>query len=980
MLKRRLRFKFNCAMIAVCLGVSLLFGALFYYLDSLYYQTALDGVEQVLTTVSMQKRVEIAFDLYSGQDVALRASLEEMAALKHVLGVRAYDKDGNLKMEVLGPAGEAQLRAGGSQRISQGEAFLLRETSLTANDLHELATGSALQRTEFLGASAGRFLYTIRSMDATQGHIEIFYDLSDILANSRTGLILLGLTLVAMVLSMALLLNVLLSGLVIRPVEMLRNAMNRVREGLIGLQVTSLPNDEIGDMAAAFNGMSVELEAKRDSLMASEAKYRSLFENAVEGLFRTTMDGRILGANPALARILGYESQQELMHEVRSLESIFFIDAASRLELRRRLKEHGYVQDFEQQLRRRNGEVIWVAETVRLVPGLDGEALFMEGSLVDVTERRRAGVLEREKIQAEAQNRAKSEFLAAMSHEIRTPMNAILGMTDLAMASGLSPKQWEFMQTVKDSAFHLLTVINDILDLSKIEAGRLELEPVDFDLEHLMGSIAKSMAYQARKKGLELYRSMDANAPRYLHGDPARLRQVLLNLVGNAIKFTESGRVVMRVRFLVPEEIAAPNSTGSTDSADTVAPPETADSVDTVGNEPPLCFAFSVQDTGIGVPAQKQQEIFNSFTQAQGSVTSRKYGGTGLGLAISRKLVHMMGGEITLESEEGDGSIFTFTACFGKGDPEAVQKEETLLAEWSERRGALNILLVEDNPLNVRVAELHLKRMGHNIIVANNGEHALEIMSTMPEKAFDVVLMDLEMPVMDGFEATRTIRSATMNNPALDAGPNPNVPIIAMTAHALIDVKERCLEIGMNDFVAKPVNFADLSAAIQRAVLPDLRAGAEALPEGGAVTASALTRETAPPRPPAAEPPAEHCVDDDESAPPVLDTKGAIRTLGITPELFQPIFENSVREVRMLFDRLGTEYEAGDIAAVTLSAHTAKSTAATMGALECRDAARQVELAARDNSDALPTHIEAMAAALARLEQRIAADESSADE
>lgn len=856
MLKRRLRFKFNCAMIAVCLGVSLLFGALFYYLDARYYKTALEEVEQVLHMVSRQKHVEIAFDLYSGQDEALRSSLEEIGALRNVLGVRAYDKHGNSEMEVLGPAGRALLQDGDARRLSQGEAFLLKGPALTPGDIKGLASGTALHRTEFLGACAGRYLYAIRSMDSTLGYIEIFYDLSDILANSRTGLILLGLTLVAMVISMALLLNVLLSGLVIRPVEMLRNAMNSVREGVMGLQITSLPNDEIGDMAAAFNDMSVRLEAKRDSLMASEAKYRSLFENAVEGLFRTTMDGHILGANPALARILGYESQQDLMNEVRSLESIFFVDAESRQELHRQLKERGYVQDFEQRLRRRNGELIWVAETVRLVPGLDGEALFREGSLVDVTERRRAESLEREKIHAEAQNRAKSEFLAAMSHEIRTPMNAILGMTDLAMASGLSPRQWEFMQTVKDSAFHLLTVINDILDLSKIEAGRLELEPMDFDLESLMGSIAKSMAYQARKKGLELYRSMDTNAPRYLRGDPARLRQVLLNLVGNAIKFTDTGRIVMRVNFISSEGSPLP---------------------DNDADQRPLCFAFSVQDTGIGVPAQKQREIFNSFTQAQGSVTSRKYGGTGLGLAISRNLVHMMGGEITLKSEEGDGSIFTFTACFGKGDPEAVQKEENLLAEWGERRGALNILLVEDNPLNIRVAELHLKRMGHNVVVANNGEHALEIMSTMPEKAFDVVLMDLEMPVMDGFEATRNIRSATMNNPELDAGPNPNVPIIAMTAHALIDVKERCLEIGMNDFVAKPVNFADLSAAIQRAVLPDLRAGAETLPDGGAaVTASAFVREARPPRPPAADAGGadhtdESCAAEDENAPPVLD-------------------------------------------------------------------------------------------------------------
>ncbi len=983
MVKRRLRFKFNCAIIAVCLGVSVLFGGTFLYLDKRYHRTSLEHVEQFLETAARQRRIDITYLLYSRQEQALLETLGGIASFDNVLGVRVYDRDGHAAAEMLGMRGLALREKGGAHGGQGTEPLLLRSPTLSAREIESIDDNAAFRRMELLDVPVGSYLFALRSPGTqTQGYLEILYDMTEVQENRRMSLLLLGVALGAMVLSLVLLLNTLLSSLVLQPVEMLSNAMKRVREGLIGLRVQSSSKDEIGEMAEAFNDMSEKLEAKQESLIASEAKFRSLFENAVEGLFRTTMDGRILSANPAMAHILGYASSDMLMSEVRSLETSCFVDKERRRELYAQLQAQGFVQDFEERVRRRSGELIWVAESVRVAPGVDGEALFLEGSLIDVTERKRAEELEREKILAEAQSRAKSEFLAAMSHEIRTPMNAILGMTDLAMASGLNPRQWEYMQTVKDSAFHLLTVINDILDLSKIEAGRLELEPVDFDIEELVDSIAKSMAYQARKKGLDLYRSLDTKAPRFLKGDPARLRQVLLNLVGNAIKFTEKGRVVIRVNLITTKGHAQP---------------------DPDGRSRPICFSFSVQDTGIGVPPDKQQEIFESFTQAEGSTTSRRYGGTGLGLAISRQLVSLMGGDISLKSAVGEGSTFTFTAYFGEGDPDSVHKEGSLLAEWGERRGALNILLVEDNPLNVKVAELHLKRMGHNVLVAENGQHALDVMQTMPANAFDVVLMDLEMPVMDGFEATVRIRnSRTLRNDE-DAGPNPHVPIIAMTAHALMDVKERCLDVGMNDFVPKPVNFADLSAAIQRAIFPEIEdatrvgrlgsdrpqppssevmrslfqkgSGAERLkqpPQLSKSDSGAAVEDTPGPK---------HSFDKsptasgDGDAPSVLDKESAIRTMGIDAELFAPIFENSVREVRMLYDRMQDEIASGDYDAAALSAHTAKSTAATMGAMEYREYAVRVEKAARAKDGAtLKSHSAAMGEALQRLETRVAED------
>ncbi|MFW5734388.1 MAG: ATP-binding protein [Oceanidesulfovibrio sp.] len=978
MIQRRLRFKFNRAVIAVCLGASVLFGGTFFYLDQRYYRTSLDHVEQFLEAVSRQSRIGVAYALYSRQDQALAAILNSLASVDNVLGVRAYDKDANAVAEALGPRGRDMRDGDDAMGVQGTELFLLRAPTLSAEELGSFQDEIYFHRIELMDVPVGRYLFAIQSLGTqTQGYLEILYDLSEITENSRVGLLLLGLTLGAMMLSLVLFLNTLLSSLVLRPVEMLSNAMKRVREGDIGLRLGSGSKDEIGEMAADFNDMSEKLEAKQESLMASEAKYRSLFENAVEGLFRTTMDGRILSANPAMAQILGYPSQEELMSEVRSLQSSCFLDRDRRQELYEQLKVQGVVQDFEERVQRRGGEIIWVAFSVRVIPGLDGEALFLEGSLMDVTERKRAESLEREKILAEAQSRAKSEFLAAMSHEIRTPMNAILGMTDLAMASGLNPRQWEYMQTVKDSAFHLLTVINDILDLSKIEAGRLELEPVDFDLEELVDSIAKSMAYQARKKGLELYRSLDTKAPRYLKGDPARLRQVLLNLVGNAIKFTERGRVVIRVNLVSVDDSSRAGSHGESR---------------------PICFSFSVQDTGIGVPADKQRDIFDSFTQAEGSTTSRRYGGTGLGLAISRQLVSLMGGDISLQSTVGEGSTFTFTANFSEGDSEAVEKVDNLLAEWGERRGALNILLVEDNPMNVKVAELHLKRMGHNVLVADHGRHALEVMETLPGNAFDIVLMDLEMPVMDGFEATKRIRGAQAKRGEQETGPNPHVPIIAMTAHALMDVKDRCLEVGMNDFVPKPVNFADLSAAIQRAIFPDIEEatrvgrmaeGQTSMPSSE-VMASLIrqSREKGFQAQPAAVGPPE-CGDTTGSGPehsrsvangqaggpPVLDKDSAVHILGINKELFGPIFENSMREVVALFDSMQQEFTNRDYEAVALSAHTSKSTAATMGAMEYHEHAVRVEKAARArDGDSLATRLEALGSVLERLQARVAAD------
>jgi len=535
-----------------------------------------------------------------------------------------------------------------------------------------------------------------------------------------------------------------------------------------------------------------------EKLLVSEKKYRTLVQSANSIILRVTPDGKITFFNAFAQKFFGYTEDEILGRNVMGTivperESTGRDLAVLIDDITQHSEKYSY---NENENMRSNGERVWVAWTNNVIKDRDGRVVEILCIGNDITDKKRA---EEENIrlfnearqareEAENADKAKSAFLASMSHEIRTPMNAVIGMTDLTLQTDIAPDQRKNLQIVKDSAHHLLNIINDILDLSRIEAGKIKLDNTDFDLDSLLRSIVSIFKVQTDRK--ELFLNLDrADVPQYVRGDPLRLRQILINLIGNAVKFTETGGITLKVEHL---------KSGSRPISDFKSP----------GSD--ITLLFSVTDTGIGIPGDRQEMIFENFSQADHS-TTRKYGGTGLGLSICQQLAELMGGGIQVESEAGQGSTFSFTAVFRAGDKNNVRSDDQDETPIISAHAAqpLKILLAEDNPVNTLLARSFLKQMGHSLTTVADGKEALTALDEN-NSTFDLVLMDIEMPEMDGLEATRRIREG-------EAGEeNRQIPVIAMTAHALPEFRKKCKAAGMDDFITKPVDFNGLGSIFKK--------------------------------------------------------------------------------------------------------------------------------------------------------------------
>jgi len=770
------------------------------------------------------------------------------------------------------------------------------------------------------------------------------------------------------------------------------------------------------------------------TLSEKEQRYRTIIEGTEEGYYEVDLNGRFTFFNNSMCKMLGY-SKEELANL-----SLIGINKEL-LNVMQKVRETGKpINVFEFSYKRINTATLYIEASISLIKDRKNVPAGYRGFARDITKRKHAETLQQAKAAAEVANKSKSEFLANMSHEIRTPLNSIIGLTELMLDTpDLPHNQKEDLGVVIAAAHTLLALINDILDFSKIEAGKLELEKISFNLRSYLGESLKIMATKACEKRLEIAYYVEPGIPEYVYGDPARFRQVLLNLVGNAIKFTDEGEVITRVSTDVR------NSTGTR-------------------------LRISVQDTGIGIPEKKHKSIFSAFRQADGS-TSRRYGGTGLGLAVSSQIVELMGGDLWVESTVGKGSTFHFTAVFPDAPPhegsvsaldsnikglkvlvvddnatsrrimhdtlqnwkivptlvsnteaakqvigQAVKKEQTFelalidsdmtgsdgfaLARWIKDNNSLsikiimmltlstlrsqdnledmgiassitkpvspsdlldaitnvlsetkptteepeqqtlthriaahslNILVAEDTPFNQKFISRLLQRWNYKAVIVENG---LEAIKAVNQNKYDIILMDVQMPEMDGFEATKKIREIEKETGA-------HIPIVAMTAHAMKGDRELCLEAGMDDYIPKPISSNALLEAIQALVQP--------------------TKGDFQP------------LQEDKTALPTVDKEKLLRSFDNDWELFAESVDILNSEYPNMLAELKNAFETGDSAKLRRTAHAIKGMVGNFQAVSAAQAALVLEEMGRnDKLDGVESAYENLANEMTRLEKMLA--------
>jgi PAS domain S-box-containing protein len=696
----------------------------------------------------------------------------------------------------------------------------------------------------------------------------------------------------------------------------------RVEEELRDHQdhLEKLVRERTADLILANEQLRQEIaERKRveQALRESEERFSTAFRTSPAAIAISTLEeGRFIDVNDQLLALSGYSRDEVIGHT--AIELGMWPSLMDRERVVQALRAHGSVRDLEFKIRTTSGEPRDLLGSWELIE-LNGEPCVLSLAS-DITERKRLEEEQRARVAAEAASRAKSEFLANISHEIRTPMNGIIGMTQLTLRTQFNGQQREYLGMVMTSADALLRIVNDLLDLSKIEAGKLELEQIAFDLRRSLQDTLDLFAVQARQKGVALACEIAPDLPNALVGDPGRLRQILVNLVGNALKFTDAGQISITVSsqqsprgYLVGSQQSWNDNLQST-----------------------ICnLQFTMRDTGIGIPPEQQQLIFEPFAQAHPSA-SRGFGGAGLGLAICQNLVALMGGRIWVESQVGRGSTFHFSVHLGRCElPEAIHEHEPVVVHAQPSSAVprtpggrqLRILLAEDNPINRQLAIALLEEAGHSVTAVSDGAQAL---AALDRVSFELILMDVQMPELGGLATTAVIR-------AREQASGAHTPIIAMTARAMHGDRERCLAAGMDGYISKPLDIdifvqtvatlAPTAVASPTAILPAPPAKAgEMLPRRGARDWRG----------------GEH-----QQPPQVLDqTRLHAQTLG-KPDLLARVIGLFLSDYPSQLCEIRAAATDGDVWRLEAAAHTLRGALCSLGADAAQAATLTIESLAR---------------------------------
>ncbi|HRK29107.1 MAG TPA: PAS domain S-box protein [Chitinophagales bacterium] len=531
-----------------------------------------------------------------------------------------------------------------------------------------------------------------------------------------------------------------------------------------------VPHGGVEAMVVVFSDLTNDKRVEQE-LIQSELLYQKLFEESRDAIYISGINGALLEVNPAALELFGYTRDEMLGMSALKL----YANPQERERFQKAMQEKGSVSNYEVILVKKDGTEIDCILSSTTRRNAQMQTIGYQGIIRDITERKRTDELVRAKALAERSTTMKAQFLANMSHEIRTPMNAVIGMTHLLQDTHLTAEQNRYVNGIQSASEHLLVLINDILDFSKIEAGKLQLEEIAFSLREVINNIADTFKYKVQEKKLELLVSIDEQLPDMVIGDPTRLTQILMNLVSNAVKFTERGQVRLDARLFTDDKQAA-------------------------------TVAFAVADTGIGIEQDKVDVIFDSFSQVNRSAT-RLYGGTGLGLAITKKLIEMQGGSVSVKSKVGEGTTFLVVLRYVKASGSKTVNHKYSLSEMAVKPlGKLRLLVVEDNELNRVVTTDTIKKWGKDIMIdiAENGEEAVK---KVRKHRYDLILMDVQMPKMNGYEATHYIRKTLGKT---------DLPILAMTAYATTGEAERTITSGMNDYISKPFDPKKLYQKIAR--------------------------------------------------------------------------------------------------------------------------------------------------------------------